>query len=786
MKKTGKRKKFVSGVRKGKPLPQKTQKKIYFLEVFQIFVLAFSIYLILAFFTPWSGEAGSVFSHYLIDRLGATAYFLPLLPIMVLVFWQDPARKPLALHLSYLAGWLASIAFFFDIVQMGGSWQNIVKPVVLFLGAGGSLVLAWALLAVTTLFVLNFSFVRMMGFVLRQTFRFTKTLLMKLKRLGVVFASYFHKKQAVPLDLPEYQSSIMTETNHEKCDSKLDVAVTVLDELHQEINTALQKLENAKEFPNDIAGELPLEALPADSVENPSEKEMQVSAEPMTAGEAEVPEPKETEPEKPSTPSISQASSKVKFRENAEGGYQLPRLNLLEEAEPRKEKNARIEPENYSKLLEETLLSFGISAKVVHVERGPTVTRYELQPAKGVKVSKITALSDDLALALAAMSLRIEAPIPGKSAIGIEIPNSSVAMVYFRDLLSHPIYQESPLKTILALGKDITGKPIFTDLRRMPHLLIAGATGSGKTVCINTLIASILFKATPKEVQFVMIDPKRVELTIYDGIPHLIQEVVTDPKQASKVLVDVLAIMDERYNLFKETRVRNLEEYNKACPAHPLPYIVVLIDELADLMMLSAATVESSIARLTALARAAGIHLIVATQRPSVDVITGIIKANIPSRIAFAVSSIADSRTILDTGGAEKLLGRGDMLFAPIDAMKPIRLQGAYVGLSEIEALVSFWSRQPSPENLVKLPQIQEEENLEEAEDDGDELYAQAKEIILRTGQASVSTLQRKLKIGYARAGRLMDLMEKRGVVGPAEGSKPRKILIPNPFRQGN
>jgi S-DNA-T family DNA segregation ATPase FtsK/SpoIIIE len=463
-------------------------------------------------------------------------------------------------------------------------------------------------------------------------------------------------------------------------------------------------------------------------------------------------------------------------------GYHLPDLKLLEEAEPKRENGPRIEPADYSTLLEETLLSFGIEAKVVHVERGPSVTRYELQPAKGVKVSKIVALSDDLALALAAMSLRIEAPIPGKSAIGIEIPNSSVAVVYFKDMAASTLFQESPLKMTLALGRDITGQPIFTELKRMPHLLIAGATGSGKTVCINTLIASILLKATPLEVQFVMIDPKRVELTIYDGIPHLIQEVVTDPKQAAKVLLDVLAIMDERYNTFKEARVRNLEEYNKANPESPLPYIIVLIDELADLMMLAAAQVEASIARLTALARAAGIHLIVATQRPSVDVITGIIKANIPSRVAFAVSSIADSRTILDTGGAEKLLGRGDMLFAPIDAMKPVRLQGALVSLKEIEALVSFWSQQPSPENLVQLPQNSDRDLEVESTEDEDDLYQEAKEIILRTGQASVSTLQRKLKIGYARAGRLMDVMEKNGVVGPADGSKPRKILVANPY----
>jgi len=491
-------------------------------------------------------------------------------------------------------------------------------------------------------------------------------------------------------------------------------------------------------------------------------------------------EAKEEESPKPLLHPVFPATKSKRKAEDLKG-YKIPALTLLEA--PKKEKGLRIEPSDYSRLLEETLRNFDVEATVDHVERGPTVTRYELQPAKGVKVSKIVSLTDDIALALAATSLRIEAPIPGKSAIGIEVPNSSVAMVYFRDMLSSKVYKDSPQKMLLALGKDITGKPIYTDLKKMPHLLIAGATGSGKTVCINTLIASILFKATPHEVQFVMIDPKRVELTIYDGIPHLIQEVVTDPKQAARTLLDVLAIMDERYNLFKETRVRNLEEYNKAKPETPLPYIVVLIDELADLMTLSAATVETSIARLTALARAAGIHLIVATQRPSVDVITGIIKANIPSRIAFAVSSMVDSRTILDTGGAEKLLGRGDMLFAPIDAMKPLRLQGAFVSLHEIESLVAYWSQQSAPDNLVQLPVALPELPDGKDDHDGDELYGEARDTIFRTGQASVSTLQRKLKVGYARAGRLMDLLEQRGIVGPADGAKPRKILVPNPFR---
>lgn len=672
--------------------------------------------------------AGTSLRTVLTDWFGIASFFFVLLPVMAAVFLFDPLRKPAWLHLGYLCVWFLSVVLFFDLLDMGGKSALVVSPLLDFFGKGGAVVFSWTFLGVCTLFVTNVS----LRYLLRKV------------RNGIF--ALIRAVQTRPAPHPSTFPS-----------------------LGEELPSSPMLVEPLPEKEEEIFLQTPEE----------TESESEENEEAAWIAEEDHPEPEKPDLHPVFTP------GKAKPRSENLKGYRLPNLDLLENTDPKRDKGPRIEPSDYSRLLEETLRSFGVEALVVHVERGPTVTRYELQPAKGVKVSKIVSLTDDLALALAATSLRIEAPIPGKSAIGIEVPNSSVAMVFFKDLLGAKVYRESPFNMILALGKDITGQPIFTDLKRMPHLLIAGATGSGKTVCINTLIASILFKATPLEVQFVMIDPKRVELTIYDGIPHLIQEVVTDPKHAARVLLDVLAIMDERYNMFKETRVRNLEEYNRARPESPLPHIVVLIDELADLMLLAAAAVETSISRLTALARAAGIHLIVATQRPSVDVITGIIKANIPSRIAFAVSSMVDSRTILDTGGAEKLLGRGDMLFAPIDAVKPIRLQGAYVGLNEIEALVSFWSEQPAPGNLVQLPQPGGEVPPDEPANGGEELYSQAKEIILRTGQASVSTLQRKMRIGYARAGRLMDLLEKHGVVGPADGSKPRKILIPNPYRLG-
>ncbi len=463
--------------------------------------------------------------------------------------------------------------------------------------------------------------------------------------------------------------------------------------------------------------------------------------------------------------------------------YHFPSLNLLSAAPQKTEKS---EHRDDSKILEETLANFGVEVKVINIIHGPAVTRYELQPAKGVKVRKITNLSNDIALALAAYSIRIEAPIPGKAAIGIEVPNRRIEPVFLRDLLYDAKYKKLPPLS-LALGKDITGKAVVADLLKMPHLLVAGATGSGKSVCVNSIVGSILYKATPLDVQLVMVDPKRVELSLYEGIPHLVdiklpggKKIITDPKAATMALKTLSEIMDMRYEDFVALKVRNIKEFNEKAEI-PIPYIVIIIDELADLMMVSSSTVEQYICRIAQLGRASGIHLIVATQRPSVDVITGLIKANIPSRIAFAVSSQVDSRTILDRVGAEKLLGKGDMLYLPVDASEPRRIQGAYVSGEEIEKVVEFWKQQPPPENIIPI-EISElsskgnESNDDETEDD---LLPDAIEVIKTSRQASVSNLQRKMKIGYARAGRIMDQLERKGIVGPAQGSKPRKIMLP-------
>ena len=460
--------------------------------------------------------------------------------------------------------------------------------------------------------------------------------------------------------------------------------------------------------------------------------------------------------------------------------YTIPKLDLLDRSKGAKPNASAKDAHHNAQKLVATLESFGVQAKVSRVQQGPTVTRYEIQPAIGVKVSKIVNLTDDIALALAARGIRMEAPIPGKSAIGIEVPNEEVAIVTLREVLESPEYQKSEDKLGIALGRDISGQPIIGNLARMPHLLVAGATGSGKSVCINGIIMSILFKAKPSEVKLMMIDPKMVELNVYNGVPHLLSPVVTDPRRASMALKKVVQEMERRYELFAKAGTRDLERYNEQARREgiqPLPLIVVIVDELADLMMVAPGDVEDAICRLAQMARAAGIHLIIATQRPSVDVITGVIKANIPSRIAFGVSSMADSRTILDMGGAEKLLGRGDMLFLPMGASKPVRIQGAFISDSEVERVVEYVKEQQearySPE---MVPGEEAEASHDEPEDD---MYESAVELVREAQTASVSLIQRRLRVGYTRAARLIDMMEERGVVGPYEGSKPREVLIP-------
>jgi DNA segregation ATPase FtsK/SpoIIIE, S-DNA-T family len=456
--------------------------------------------------------------------------------------------------------------------------------------------------------------------------------------------------------------------------------------------------------------------------------------------------------------------------------YALPPLSLLDPLSA-KAKSGKVDPEEVARNLERTLESFGVEARVIRWEIGPVVTRYELQPAPGVKVQKITSLQNDIALALAASSVRLEAPIPGKSAIGVELPNERPGLVHLREILTSEEFQTSSSPLTVAIGKAIAGQPVVADLVAMPHVLIAGATGAGKSVAINSMIASILFRATPAQVRFLMIDPKRVELTNYNGIPHLLSPVVTVPREAAAKLRWAIQEMESRYEMFAAEGVRNIQAFNAQFPDRPLASILIIIDELADLMMVAPADFEEIICRLAQMTRAVGIHLLVATQRPSVDVITGLIKANIPSRMAFAVTSQVDSRTILDHPGAEKLLGKGDMLFSPIGATRPTRVQGSFISDAETERLVEFWRVQAQPEYLEELVHAGEDDSGVEEGPGSDALLADAARLIVRAGYASVSLLQRKMRIGYVRAARLVDQLEEKGIVGPAQGSNPREIL---------
>ena len=470
--------------------------------------------------------------------------------------------------------------------------------------------------------------------------------------------------------------------------------------------------------------------------------------------------------------------------------YEFPPIQLLSEPDKKPNKASKKAVADTATRLQKTLYSFGVSAKVENVSVGPAITRYELRPAEGVRVSKIANLADDIALSLAAETIRIEAPIPGKQAVGIEVPNAENEVVHFREIVDTDSFRNHKSKLAFAVGKDVGGQEVVADISKMPHVMIAGATGSGKSVCINTLIASIIYKAKPSEVKLVMIDPKVVELSVYNGIPHLLIPVVTDPKKAAGALAWAVQEMENRYAMFASKGVRDLKGYNESIEneggAGKLPHIVIIIDELADLMMVAKNDVEDAICRLAQKARAAGMHLVIATQRPSVDVITGLIKANIPSRIAFAVSSQVDSRTILDMAGAEKLLGKGDMLFYPAGAPKPTRIQGAFISDKEVEKIVDFIkdnSNATYNDDIIK--QIENagstDKELAQQQDDDDNtdpFLMDAIDVVVETGQASTSFIQRRFKVGYARAGRIIDQMEERGIISGYQGSKPREVLM--------
>ena len=508
--------------------------------------------------------------------------------------------------------------------------------------------------------------------------------------------------------------------------------------------------------------------------------------------------PKPPAEEAPAVPLVADGKGQLSLDPDKLGdAYQLPPITMLPKPASQGGPTAQDHKER-ADLLVRTLKSFGVEARVVEISPGPAVTRYELQPGPGVRVNKFTALADDLALALAAEDIRIEAPIPGKAAVGIEVPNKQRRAVPLREVMETPAFLNSPSKLTVAFGEDNAGNPVVWDLGKMPHLLIAGSTGSGKSVCMNTIICSLLFKARPDEVKMLMIDPKMVELSTYNGIPHLMAPVITDAKKAAGYLKGAVKEMENRYELFAAAGARNIQQYNQMClndpgadpehPRQPLPYVVIFIDELADLMMVAPVDVEDAICRLAQMARACGMHLVIATQSPRVDVITGLIKANIPSRIAFAVSSQVDSRVILDYAGAERLLGRGDMLFHPSGLSRAVRAQGAFIGEKEVDSLVKFVKAQAKPvytaeEVAVEVGQTKRGGGPAEGEPVSavDAVFPQAVRVVIEHGQASVSILQRRLRCNYNKAARLIDMMEERGFIGPHQGSKPREVLITLP-----
>jgi S-DNA-T family DNA segregation ATPase FtsK/SpoIIIE len=535
------------------------------------------------------------------------------------------------------------------------------------------------------------------------------------------------------------------------------------------------------EMLKDRAGTLrdrPKSARPV--IERPIRNQAVVQAEDRPTAPDRTDEPRKTRAA-PIFRETQQFSSETLQSTNKEG-YELPPLSLLADVIP-KPKRAAAEMQQNIETLESTLEEFGIDANVVEVATGPTVTRYEIQLGPGIRVARITALADNIAMNLAASHVRVEAPIPGKAAIGVEVPNSQPTSVTLREVCDSKEFQDNPSRLVVCLGQDVSGINKYADLTRMPHLLIGGATNSGKSIGLASIIMSLLVRNTPKDLRFVMIDPKRVELSLFDNIPHLMCPVIKDVKDAPGVLRAVWREMDRRYDVFSERQVRNIDGWNeKATFQEKMPYIVVVIDELADLMIQAAAEVETSICRLAQLARATGIHLVIATQRPSVDVITGTIKANIASRIAFTVSSQIDSRTILDQKGAESLIGRGDMLFLPIDASKPLRVQGCYVSEKEIAAVCNFWRAQEKPAFILTAADItspdKERGSSSSSDEDSDPLWEETVRWIVDRGQASTSMLQRRFSIGFQRASRMLDMMEERGIVGARDGPRPREVLI--------
>lgn len=758
-------------------MPKKNKQYEIQYDIFGVMLILLSIYFYISLFSVDSGFIGSGIKSILLGILGLGAYVFPIM-IMILGIAFIYMKGELKLNQKYFAFILFTVAMLLSLylATLGSispegvetSWTDHITSsynIGQEYSRGGGALGAVIGYALKKLFGIPGTIVITVGLFIIAALIFTET---PFKAVLDFAKISFIKLYAVLVDLikgkAEQKKAKPTKKEESFINSEL---IRNEQEKINEMDKKIRILDFTKNFDSNFK---------VDSHENPQEKQKHSNINEIEQHKTKSIKEKKQQGEE-SMPAIVPELKHFT-------GYKIPPTSLLNINLDNKAVNTKKEVINNVKVLQETLANFGVSASVSQVSVGPTITRYELSLSPGVKVSKILSLSDDISLSLASAGIRIEAPIPGKSAIGIEVPNKDITMVYLREVLESDEFKNNKSKLTFGIGKDVAGANIVADLAKMPHLLIAGATGSGKSVCINTLIASILYKATPDEVKLLMIDPKVVELSIYKNIPHLLIPVVTDPKKAAGALNWAVVEMTERYKKFAANNVRDITGYNALNKEEieKLPQIVVIIDELADLMMVSPGDVEDSICRLAQMARAAGIHLVVATQRPSVDVITGLIKANIPSRISFAVSSQVDSRTILDMGGAEKLLGKGDMLFYPVGESKPLRVQGAFVSEKEIEKLVNNIKEQVPPsynDEIMKGLEASDDDNEDaDYEGEADELLPAAIEMVVESGQASIMMLQRRLKIGYSRAARLIDQMEERGVVGGYEGSKPRKVLM--------
>ncbi|MBQ5911033.1 MAG: DNA translocase FtsK [Clostridia bacterium] len=773
-----------SGTKKGntKSVPQKTNKK----PVIALILFAVSLLILAVVFIP--GENGWLaLKTFFFGLFGALTYVFPFYLIAVSVFYAMDKLKGLTLaRFIETAVLIVLIQGCVDIFTtnpetMGTFTEHItaVYQSGITLKSGGFFggIIGWPLLtfgkggAIATIFLLMFVFVMLItGTTVVTLVRKMQSSAKTVKQSYKEFRDTVEEQRAarreeidIPLDEPNTQAITagMNDKQRKVISTYRDIDIPVSDD------------DTAEES----EGVTVEEALDAAFEETKPAKRTRKMANTEDSEETEV-----------------QDQTDIDTIEMKEETYQYPPLDLLKLALSKSPAAERAELENTAQRLVDTLRSFGVETSIVDISRGPTVTRYELQPSSGVKISKITNLADDIALNLATAGVRIEAPIPNKAAVGIEVPNKASNVVHIREILESSAFTGSKSKLTIALGKDIAGNAIVGDISKMPHGLIAGATGSGKSVCINSIVVSILYKATPDEVKLIMVDPKVVELGVYNGIPHLLLPVVTDPRKAASTLGWAVSEMEKRYQMFAASGVRDIDGYNRVAEADEemvkLPRIVIIVDELADLMMTAPKEVEDSINRIAAKARAAGMHLIIATQRPSVDVVTGVIKANIPSRIAFAVSSQIDSRTILDNAGAEKLLGRGDMLFSPVGSTKPSRIQGCFVSDEEVEKVTDFVKGRHTTEYDESIMEDIENRVLASnkdkagaatmSDDDGDEdpMLQAAIEFVVESGQASTSMLQRKLKLGYARAARIMDNMADIGIIGPYNGAKPREVLM--------